>query len=83
MNAIKHRDQDPSSLHLVIKDTMVALSADPSISDNIHAGSMLHYLLPLLGGGKGGGQDQLAKGKLSQPIVDKSLQKLKEFLLLQ
>ncbi|KAG0225265.1 hypothetical protein BGW41_004744 [Actinomortierella wolfii] len=57
------REQDPASVHILTWAGNILVTLDQSTHPKLHAGKVLKSVLDVVGG-KGGGQPQLARGKV-------------------
>ncbi|KAF9431326.1 hypothetical protein BGZ76_000459 [Entomortierella beljakovae] len=59
------KEQDPNSVHILVWNENIMVTLDQKQFPKLHAGKVLTNLLTHVGGGKGGGQQQLARGKMT------------------
>jgi len=59
------KEQEPNAVHILIWKENMVVALDQKQFPTLHAGKVLKAVLEKAGGGKGGGQAQLARGKLS------------------
>ncbi|KAG0321026.1 hypothetical protein BGZ99_004174 [Dissophora globulifera] len=59
------KEQEPGAVHVLVWDTQVIVALDQQQFPELHAGKVLKAVLAKIGGGKGGGEQQLARGKMA------------------
>ncbi|KAG0050664.1 hypothetical protein BGZ83_004530 [Gryganskiella cystojenkinii] len=63
------KEQEPDAVHILIWKENMVVTLDQKRFPSLHAGKVLKTVLEKSGGGKGGGQGQLARGRLADGEV--------------
>ncbi|KAF9392514.1 hypothetical protein BGX21_011003 [Mortierella sp. AD011] len=69
------KEQEPEAVHILVWKENMLVTLDQKKFPKLHAGKILTSVLSQIGGGKGGGQSQVARGKMTG---DGALEKLVE-----